>query len=124
MRIHVLTLAGMHDEAIGEADGPWWEAPTAWSPDGHRLLIERSIDDLYGAVIVDVDGHGPDVIPAFRSLDDWFAAWSPDGTTILATPGDAAGNGLQQQLWDARTGGIKSIRGPPRATHPWHRVAQ
>ena len=104
LRIHVLTLAGGHDVAIGEEDGPWWEAPTAWSPDGHRLLIERSIGDTYGAAIVDVDGDTPDVIPAFRSLEDWFAVWSPDGTTILATPGDADGNGLQQQLWDTQTG--------------------
>ena len=63
------------------------EAPKEWSPDGHHLLIERSIGDTYGAAIMDIDGHGPDVVPPFRSMDDWFEAWSPDGTMILVTPG-------------------------------------
>ena len=49
LRIHVMNADGSNDVAIGEEDGPWWEAPTAWSPDGHRLLIERSFgDDLRG----------------------------------------------------------------------------
>ena len=79
LRIHILTVADGGDVAIGEEDGPWWEAPTAWSPDGHRLLIESAIGETYGAIIVDIDGNTPPVVPAFRSLDDWYAAWSPDG---------------------------------------------
>ena len=89
LRIHVLTLATRDDVAIGEEDGPWWEAPTAWSPDGHRLLIERSIGDTYGAAIVDIDGHTLATWSrrSDQLFEDWFAVWSPDGTTILATPG-------------------------------------
>ena len=122
LRIHILTLANKRDIAIGEEDGPWWEAPTAWSPDGHRLLIERSIGETYGAVIVDVDGNMPDVVPAFRSLDDWYAAWSPDGASILIAPEAAAGSG-QQQLWDARTAEEQPIPWIA-ASHPaWQRVA-
>ncbi|MFL5670601.1 MAG: hypothetical protein ACJ77C_00750 [Chloroflexota bacterium] len=121
LRIHIRTMADGNDDAIGEEDGPWWEAPTGWSPDGHRLLIERSIGDTYGAVIVDVDGRTDDVVPAFRSLDDWYAAWSPDGAMVLLAPEAAAGDG-QQQLWDSRTGEELPI--PWTATsHPaWQRV--
>jgi dipeptidyl aminopeptidase/acylaminoacyl peptidase len=122
LRIHVLAADGANDVAIGEEDGPWWEAPTAWSPDGHRLLIERSIGDTYGAVIVDVDGHGPDVVPPFRSLNDWYAAWSPDGTAILATPGDGSGNGSQQVLWDARTGEARPAPWTASSYPSWQRT--
>jgi dipeptidyl aminopeptidase/acylaminoacyl peptidase len=122
LRIHVMAADGSSDVAIGEEDGPWWEAPTAWSPDGHRLLIERSIGDTYGAVIVDIDGGAPDVVPPFRSLNDWYAAWSPDGTTILATPGDGNGNGSQQELWDARTGESRPAPWAGTSFPAWQRV--
>jgi Tol biopolymer transport system component len=123
LRIHVMTLADRHDVPIGEEDGPWWEAPTAWSPDGHRLLIERSLGETYGAVIMDIDGNTPEVVPAFRSLDDWYAAWSPDGATILATPGDTSGKGLQQEVWDARTGADKPAPWNGSSYPSWQRVA-
>jgi dipeptidyl aminopeptidase/acylaminoacyl peptidase len=124
LRIHVMTLADRHDVPIGEEDGPWWEAPTAWSPDGRRLLIERSIGETYGAVIMDIDGNTPEVVPAFRSLDDWYAAWSPDGAMIVATPqAEAEAGEGQQLLWDSRTGGTKSIPWNASSYPSWQRVA-
>ena len=122
LRIHILTPADKRDIAIGEEDGPWWEAPTAWSPDGHRLLIESAIGETYGAIIVDIDGTTPPVVPAFRSMDDWFAAWSPDGTSILATPADGNGNGFQQQLWDAQTGKAQAVPWLAASYPSWQRV--
>ena len=117
-----MTVADGADVAIGEEDGPWWEAPTAWSPDGHRLLIESAIGETYGAIIVDIDGNTPPVVPAFRSLEDWYAAWSPrrlDRSCLL--PEAEAGNG-QQQLWDARTGEEQPVPWIT-ASHPaWQRV--
>ena len=122
LRIHIRTLADDRDIAIGEEDGPWWEAPTAWSPDGHRLLIESSIGETYGVIIVDIDGNSPPVVPAFRSLDDWYAAWSPDGSMILTTPEAVAGNG-QQQLWDARTSDEQPVPWTAASYPSWQRVA-
>jgi Tol biopolymer transport system component len=121
LRIHVMNPDGSGDVAIGEEDGPWWEAPTAWSPDGHRLLIESAIDDTYGAIVVDIDGGQDPVIPAFRSMDDWYAAWSPDGSAIFLTPEAAAGNGVQQ-LWDSRTGGSMPISWTGASYPSWQRT--
>ncbi|MFL5675913.1 MAG: TolB family protein [Chloroflexota bacterium] len=128
LRIHIRATDGTRDIMIGEEDGPWWEAPKEWSPDGHHLLIERSIGDTYGAAIMDIDGHGPDVVPPFRSLEDWFEAWSPDGTMILVTPGIVAtaeksgADGLQQQLWDARTGEARTAPWDAASYPSWQRV--
>lgn len=122
LRIHIMNADGTDDVPIGEEDGPWWESPTAWSPDGHRLLIESSIDETYGPVIVDIDGHGPNVVPSFRSMEDWYAAWSPDGATILLTPGDSDGNGLQQQLWDSRTSESIPVRWTAASYPSWQRI--
>lgn len=109
LRVHVIAADGTGDRVVGHQDGTWWEAPSGWSPDGQKLLIERSlVADAVGApfvaAIVDVDGRVPDLVPQFQSAYDWYSAWSPDGTTILATPGDADGNWLQQEIWDAQTG--------------------
>jgi hypothetical protein len=71
---------------------------------------------------MDIDGDAPDVVPAFRSLNDWFSEWSPDGEMILMVPEAEAGNG-QQQLWDARTGEEQPVPWIT-ASHPaWQRVA-
>jgi len=127
LRIHIRATDGSSDIMIGEEDGPWWEAPKEWSPDGHRLLIERSLGDTYGAAIMDIDGHEPDVVPPFRSMDDWFEAWSPDGTMILVTPGVVATvadgpNGLPQQLWDARTGEERPVSWIAASVPSWQRI--
>jgi Tol biopolymer transport system component len=128
-RVHVISTDGTgEDRIVGHKEGAWWEAPTGWSPDGRKLLIERSlVADAPGApfeaAIIDVAGQAPDVESEFQSAFDWWATWSPDGTTILATPTDADGNRLQQQLWDARTG--KAMPAPWTATSvpSWQRVA-
>jgi Tol biopolymer transport system component len=121
LRIHVMNADGSRDVPIGEEDGPWWEAPKEWSPDAHRLLIERSFGDTYGAAIVDIDAPKADVVPAFRSLNDWFAAWSPDGGTILIAPEVEAGNG-QQVFWDAQTGEERSVSWTATSYPSWQRV--
>ena len=121
LRIHIMTVADRGDVAIGEEDGPWWEAPTAWSPDGHRLLIESAIGETYGVIIVDIDGNAPPVVLAFRSLNDWYAAWSPDGAMILTTTEAAAGNG-RQQLWDSRTSEERPVRWIAASYPSWQRV--
>jgi Tol biopolymer transport system component len=102
--------------------GPWWEAPKAWSPDGHRLLIESAFGDTYGAAIVDIDGHRDPVVPSWRSMDEWFAAWSPDGTEILWTTSDASGNSVQQQLWDTKTGASIRIHWTGASYPSWQRI--
>jgi Tol biopolymer transport system component len=128
LRVHVIAADGTGDRVVGHEDGAWWEAPTGWSPDGQRLLIERSlVADAVGApfeaVIVDVDRSAPDVVPQFTSAYDWFAVWSPDGTSILATPSDRDGNWLQQQIWDARTGQSKPAPWMATSFPSWQRVA-
>jgi Tol biopolymer transport system component len=128
LRVHVIAADGTDDRIVGHEEGAWWEAPTGWSPDGRRLLIERSITgDAVGApfeaAIIDVDGHAPDLVPQFTSQYDWFAVWSPDGTTILATPSDSDGNGLQQELWDTRTGEAKPAPWAATSFPSWQRVA-
>ncbi|MFL5670599.1 MAG: TolB family protein, partial [Chloroflexota bacterium] len=145
LRVHVMAADGTGDRIVGHTDGAWWESGPVgsapgmgvkggphWSPDGTQLLIERvtgTVDDvrsvqLPNPVVVPVDGSTPDVVVDFQATDyGIFAAWSPDGSAILATPLDKAGNPGQQLLWDPVTGA--STPAPWLATsHPaWQRVA-
>jgi Tol biopolymer transport system component len=145
LRVHVMAADGTGDRVVGHADGAWWESGPVgsalgmgvkggplWSPDGTKLLIERvlgTIDDvikvqLPNPVVVTVDASAPDVVVGFQATDyGIFAAWSPDGSAILATPLDKAGNPGQQLLWDPTTGASRPA--PWLATsHPaWQRVA-
>ena len=114
---------GTGDVVVSHKDGAGWEAP-------HGMVSRRSVEssssaaigETYGAIIVDIDGNSPPVVPAFRSLDDWYAAWSPDGSMILTTPEAVAGNG-QQQLWDARTSDEQPVPWTAASYPSWQRVA-
>ena len=122
-RVHVIDVLTKVDKIVGHKDGAWWEAPTGWSPRtgtscSSSAALSRTPRSTLVAVIVDVDGRAPDIIPQFTSPYDSLAAWSPDGTTILSTPTDSDGNGPQQQLWDAATGEARPARGRRPATHP------
>ena len=56
-----------------------------------------------------LDGNTPPVVPAFRSLDDWYAAWSPDGGD---DPDGARSRGWQ---WPAAALGCTDRRGTARS---------
>ena len=52
---------------------PRWTTLWAWSPDGQRLLIERS--EPLGYLTIAADGSDPRPIPALRRFDELCARW-------------------------------------------------
>jgi Tol biopolymer transport system component len=111
-RIHILDIdSGVdHEPALlGSSGSP--ELSPIFSPDGTKLLIERSVPaGGYRLVIVPVDGNGPpitvgDLHPVFTNGAS--SMWSPDGKTILTTYNNdhrtwlfsADGNSAQRVNW-------------------------
>jgi Tol biopolymer transport system component len=145
LRVHVMSADGTNDHIVGHADGSWWESGIlsdaalypwaggpAWSPDGTKLLIERNPgtgESDYAThpshpVVITVDGNTPEVMIRFElSVHGSQAAWSPDGSTIQATPLDANGNPVQQLLWDPHTGDSRTAPWIATGTPSWQRVA-
>jgi Tol biopolymer transport system component len=129
IRVSVIAADGTGDAVVGHLDGAWLEMSPAWSPDGGSLLVERKMgtedvgSNASTPVIVSVDGSGPDIPIRFETANGMSHQWAPDGTAIQATPQDADGNGLQQQLWDARTGEAKPAPWTATSYPAWQRVA-
>jgi len=129
-RVHIMAADGTDRGVVGHQDGAWYEALHGWAPDGTRLVIERNVTQQaperqqpFQPVIVSLNGLTPEVPVSFDSPYPWADEWSPDGASILASPVDKDGNGLQQLLWDATSG--QSGPAPWTATsYPaWQRVA-
>jgi TolB protein len=129
IRVSVIAASGTGDTVVGHQDGAWLEMSPTWSPDGRSLLVERKTgtEDVWTnpsmPVIVSVDGSAPDVAIRFETANGMTHEWAPDGTAIQATPQDKDGSGLQQQLWDARTGETKDAPWTATSYPAWQRVA-
>jgi hypothetical protein len=57
-----------------------WTTPWGWSPNGQRLLIERS--EPLGYLTIAADGGDPFPIPALNRFEE--PSFGPDGTTLAA----------------------------------------
>jgi hypothetical protein len=118
-----------HDGIVAHKAGAWLEGWPVWSPEGKELLIQRNIgtsgDWTHPSqpVVVSVDGSKPDVTVRFQTASAMWGAWSPDGTTIQATPYDANGKGLQQLLWDPVSGESRSAPWTATSYPAWQRIA-
>jgi Tol biopolymer transport system component len=129
LRVHVIDADGTNDRVVGHAEGAWGESWPVWSPDGQRLLVDRNsgnpgdFSKPRQPVVVTVDGSAPDVVIRFDTAATLWEAWSPDGATILATPYDADGNGLQQLLWNPTTGTSQPAPWIATSYPAWQRVA-
>jgi len=129
LRVHVMDADSTHDRIVGHRDGAWMEGWPVWSPDGRRLLIQRNTGtsgdwtNPSQPIVISADGSGPEVRVRFDSAFAMPATWSPDGTTIQATPHDAKSNGLQQLLWDPVTGVSRPAPWIATSYPAWQRVA-
>lgn len=129
LRVHVMSADATHDGIVAHKAGAWLEGWPVWSPDGKELLIQRNTgtsgDWTHPSqpVVVSVDGSKPDVTVRFQTASAMWGAWSPDGTTIQATPYDANGKGLQQLLWDPVSGESRSAPWTATSYPAWQRIA-
>ena len=88
MEIYVMNADGTG--VVRLTDNSVYDWPTAWSPDGTRILFVRDPDggghgfgnDDLEIYVMNADGTGV-VRLTDNSVGDWPAAWSPDGTRIL-----------------------------------------
>ena len=123
LRIHVMAADERATSRSARRTDPGGRRRPPGPPTATAFSSSAASERHTGAVIVDVDGNeGSTWCRRFGRLNDWFAAWSPDGTTILATPGDSNGNGLQQELWDARTGEAKPAPWNAASYPSWQRT--
>jgi len=111
-RIHVLDLDSGIDRRVefDGTDGP--ELTPRFSPDGTQLLLERYVrgGPDYQLVVVPVDGGGPAIAigPRKPELSDGAAAaFSPDGTKVLAT------------YWSDKTTWLLNAKGGPGSEVSW-----
>ena len=102
-------LGGTPRKILSGADGP-----VAFSPDGQRLVLMRSIPGKGDSLIVaNADGSNERTLVT-RSGNDWFngagASWSPDGKTIAcATGSDTGGTHMTVSGFDPETGAIRQL---------------
>jgi Tol biopolymer transport system component len=89
--LHAIDPDGTDERQLGRIDADPAESPgVVWSPDGERVLFERTLEDPnrdelpYGnAEIFVANSDGTDVRNLTRNdADDRDAAWSPDGEQI------------------------------------------
>jgi Tol biopolymer transport system component len=56
--------------------------PSAWSPDGRKLVVGGSIRGRRGLVLVDARGRQPARLLVAAKTPRWLWGWSPDGRSI------------------------------------------
>jgi Tol biopolymer transport system component len=85
--VHVLDLASRVVRRVSPGDGD--SSGFAWSPDGERIVLVRSIgrDGLGSLWLVDVDGGEPSLL---HPGPVGWPSWSPDGTTLAVYTGPGA----------------------------------
>ncbi len=89
-----------------------YEMSPLWSPDGSRLLIERTLvsdgaDIGSHPVVISADGKGEVAIHDTISVNGAAKAWSPDGRMILVRQVDAQGHELPQTIWDPNSAQVR-----------------
>ena len=75
----------------------------AWSPDGHRLLFHRWLDDTNADLMtMRVNGTGERNLTGSPGVVDHYGVWSPDGHEIVFSRDD---NGLENDIATIRPDG-------------------
>jgi len=127
---HVIAADGTGDITLPDPPGAMWNAGSAWSSDGSKLVILRGYGPLYEdvrAVVIPSDGGSTGIeIPYDGVINGECCAvfeWAPDDSKILVTPSDIGGAPLQQVIIDPRTG--VSVTAPWTTTSDptWQRTA-
>lgn len=83
----------------------------AWSPDGSRLLFTRQDFEDSGGIgpadlyVIELGSGRTRRLTDTPDLDEWTAAWSPDGTTIVFHGCCGAGDVPHQGLYQMRADG-------------------
>jgi Tol biopolymer transport system component len=108
---HVILPDGTGDRQLPTPDDVLWNAGSAWSNDGTRLLIAHGHSTDYTDVRLaiapadgsqfgtELDTHGT---VSGECCMTW--EWAPDDSWIIVRPVDPQGSGLQQIIIDLKTG--------------------
>jgi dipeptidyl aminopeptidase/acylaminoacyl peptidase len=133
VRIYVSQVDASGDSAtsgmvIGHDFRAKYEMWPLWSPDGSRLLIERTLATdgaEIGAhpVVISADGKYEVAIHDTISPNGAAKAWSPDGRLIQVRHVDAQGHELQQTIWDPNTGEARPAPWDVTGIPAWQRLA-
>lgn len=92
-QVWTMAADGRDQERVTEMRGGAWRP--AWSPDGDIIVF-----DAGGALwLVHPDGSGLDQVPGTKPLGAAFAAWSPDGGSLLFA-GHERGNAEGQVVFE------------------------
>ncbi len=124
-RIHVVDIDSRTDMGVDfSPDYTFTDLSPRFSPDGTKLLVERYDAEGYRPTILPIDGSGPVVGmgDAHPELTNGAAvAFSPDGTTVLATYQDDG----TTWLFDVATGEAERMTWtiPRSASGSWQRLA-
>jgi dipeptidyl aminopeptidase/acylaminoacyl peptidase len=125
-RLFIVAADGTGRRQLTDAPGVWWDIDPTWSPTGDRIAFDRyervgpdwlvrqlAIVDVATGSVREV---GPIPIEARRAAPNpadpgnpgegfWFE-WSPDGTALLAVPGEADAHPV---LIDVATGAWRTL---------------
>ena len=107
--------------------GPGGRRRPAWSPDGQRLLIERSItaDDVGAPFVAVIDRRRREAPDRGAAVHRRPTTGSPCGRPMARRSWRPRaiddGNRLQQQLWDARTGEARPAPWTATSFPSWQR---
>ena len=128
-RSHVIAADGTGDRALPDPPGAVWNAGSAWSNDGSKLLVLRGYGPAYEdvrAVVIPADGRSTGIeIPYDGVINRECCAafeWAPDDSRILVTPSDSGGEPLQQVIIDPRTGAAETAPWATTSDPAWQRT--
>ena len=108
-RLFVVGADGTGARQLTDAPGIWWDIDATWSPTGDRIAFDRyeqigpdwfvrplAIVDVatgdvreVGPIPIDARAADPNPADPGNPGEGFWFEWSPDGTTLLAVPGEA-----------------------------------
>jgi dipeptidyl aminopeptidase/acylaminoacyl peptidase len=128
-RTHIVEAGGTGDRTLLGDSSAAWDAGSAWSNDGTRILVVQGVGPDYEgarAIVVPVDGNGPSVDFDHPGpiMDSCCAAWewAPDDSVILGRPTGKGGR-LAQVILDPGTGTSRTVPWSATSVPAWQRVA-
>ncbi|HEX6867345.1 MAG TPA: hypothetical protein VF119_01005 [Candidatus Limnocylindrales bacterium] len=144
LRLFIVDADGTDARQITHAPGIWWDIDPTWSPNGDRIAFDRyeKVGNEWlvrPLVIYDVaSGASREVGPLARDAraarpnagdatasfgEGMYLEWSPDGTTLLAIPGEGTAHPV---LIDVATGAWRNLDAvvtPDAVSQSWQRIA-